>query len=376
MLNDVSLSRSRLLVNVEDLAALDSQVIEEKATLVDNIVRTTDCEGVKDIVRVYEYFINDNGKETRETAELITQQVDITEQDVVSQNETWITTKIILRPDLNCLNHDDDTLITTLKSDYLHHPSLEEYNTTMIPSTIPQYSSQYGQDSFLDKFIFKGQLKKGFFIEAGADDFVDGSNTLWFEMEHQWTGVLVEPNPARYPKGFLANRKAWGAPFCLGILPRPHFNPFTLQTVQSGMSGLIPKHVKDDLVQGTSYNLQCFPLYSLLLAVDNPTINFFSLDIEGAEFLVLQSIPWDKVDIEVMVVELHLAGKVFPGTREEVHRFIADKKFDYVGTVGVDDIFVRADLNQGKYKFDREMALKFESYFYDKYQGYRDFDEL
>ena len=47
MLNDVSLSRSRLLVNVEDLAALDSQVIEEKATLVDNIVRTTDCEGVK-----------------------------------------------------------------------------------------------------------------------------------------------------------------------------------------------------------------------------------------------------------------------------------------------------------------------------------------
>ena len=25
----------------------------------------------------------------------------------------------------------------------------------------------------------------------------------------------------------------------------------------------------------------------------------FSLDIEGAEFLVLQTIPWDKVDIEV-----------------------------------------------------------------------------
>jgi hypothetical protein len=71
----------------------------------------------------------------------------------------------------------------------------------MIPYPIPQYSGQYGQDSFLDKFIFRGQLKQGFFIEAGADDFVDNSNTLWFEMEHQWTGVLVEPNPTRYPMG-------------------------------------------------------------------------------------------------------------------------------------------------------------------------------
>ena len=48
------------------------------------------------------------------------------------------------------------------------------------------------------------------------------------------------------------------------------------------MSGLVPEHVKDDEVRGTSYDLQCFPLYSLLLAVGNPTINYFSLDIEGA----------------------------------------------------------------------------------------------
>ena len=53
------------------------------------------------------------------------------------------------------------------------------------------------------------------------------------------------------------------------------------------MSGLVPEHVKDDIVMGTSYDLQCFPLYSLLLAVGNPTINFLSLDIEGAEFLVI-----------------------------------------------------------------------------------------
>ena len=52
------------------------------------------------------------------------------------------------------------------------------------------------------------------------------------------------------------------------------------------MSGLIAEHVEEDKLQGWSYDLQCFPLFSVMLAVGNPTINYLSLDIEGAEFLV------------------------------------------------------------------------------------------
>jgi len=37
--------------------------------------------------------------------------------------------------------------------------------------------------------------KRGFFIEAGAYDGVDYSNTLYFEKTLGWTGILVEPNP-------------------------------------------------------------------------------------------------------------------------------------------------------------------------------------
>ena len=38
---------------------------------------------------------------------------------------------------------------------------------------------------------------------------------------------------------------------------------------------------------------------SLLLALGKPTVNYLSLDIEGAELQVLKSIPWDLVNIEV-----------------------------------------------------------------------------
>ena len=51
------------------------------------------------------------------------------------------------------------------------------------------------------------QLKEGFFIEAGADDFETDSNTLLFELKHNWTGILVEPNPTIFPKGFSRQRK-------------------------------------------------------------------------------------------------------------------------------------------------------------------------
>ena len=38
-------------------------------------------------------------------------------------------------------------------------------------------------------------LKEGFFIEAGAYDGEIYSNSLYYELKHGWTGLLVEPNP-------------------------------------------------------------------------------------------------------------------------------------------------------------------------------------
>lgn len=47
--------------------------------------------------------------------------------------------------------------------------------------------------------------------------------------------------------------------------------------------------------------VQCLPIYSLMLAVNVTTVDYFSLDVEGVELEVLQTIPWDKVDIKVRI---------------------------------------------------------------------------
>jgi hypothetical protein len=51
--------------------------------------------------------------------------------------------------------------------------------------------------------------------------------------------------------------------------------------------------------KGRDVIVQCFPLYSILLAVGQTRIDYFSLDVEGHELLVLNTIPFDKVDIKV-----------------------------------------------------------------------------
>lgn len=43
----------------------------------------------------------------------------------------------------------------------------------------------------------------------------------------------------------------------------------------------------------------CFPLRSFLLALNKTTIDYFSLDIEGLEYKVLQSLPWHQINIKV-----------------------------------------------------------------------------
>ena len=49
-----------------------------------------------------------------------------------------------------------------------------------------------------------------------------------------------------------------------------------------GLGGIVPPDVSNEEKQP----IQCFPLYSFLLALENPRVNLLVLDIEGAEYEV------------------------------------------------------------------------------------------
>ena len=69
---------------------------------------------------------------------------------------------------------------------------------------------------------------------------------------------------------------------------------------------------------------QCFPLYSLLLALNQTKVDFLSLDIEGDELDVLKTVPFDKVDISMMAVEF-AHGK---GGDNSIRNFLTTKGYE------------------------------------------------
>ena len=59
---------------------------------------------------------------------------------------------------------------------------------------------QIGQPIIVNDKIFKNKIKNGFYIEAGAYDGEEYSNSLFYEVEKGWNGLLVESHPDAFNK--------------------------------------------------------------------------------------------------------------------------------------------------------------------------------
>ena len=156
--------------------------------------------------------------------------------------------------------------------------------------------------------VFKGK-REGYFVDAGAGpDGILNSNTYALETQFGWTGLLVEPHPDRYPK-VVENRKSRVESVCL--TDRPGEVEFTLNTLLPGTSGLVeemsePSRAADGWLDHDfpSIMVQGVPLWDLLERSNAPqTIDYMSLDIEGAEWLALRDFPFDRYRFRCMTIE-------------------------------------------------------------------------
>jgi len=267
-------------------------------------------------------------------------------------------------PHLNCLDWDSEQLLAAVKQQLKPSSNLP-YNFSIPQTDLPLSSleGEHGQPRVVDELVYGGKLKNGFFIEAGSYDSEQHSDSLYWELKHGWTGLLVEPDPIAFDVGLTRHRQATSLQSCLSTTTRAANLKFRLSgTVKDhgeglkAMAGLVPESTAEE--GDESIKMQCLPLYTILLALGNPAVHFFSLDIEGAELPVLKTVPWDKVDIRVLTVETHFAGQVYPGDRREVIAYMEEVGYRHIpdAMVGVvvdenegvpkkqDDLFVRNDV--------------------------------
>jgi len=254
---------------------------------------------------------------------------------------------------VNGMKQDDPVLIDFIRDNVLvkpSHPSSSGTNSNLV-----NMGGQMGQPFEVEKLLGLNSTRKGrngFFIEAGAADGETISNTLYFETKFGWNGLLVEPNPNLLKKLYSKHRKAYVLPHCLSTKPEVEIVTFDDSGFVSGIivEGKIrPSKVGDAmnaLKTEKSIQVQCFPLYSILMALGNPHVDYFSLDIEGAELAMLKTLPWDKIKMTLIDVEINHAGMIFPGSREDIHSFMFSHGYPFIKSVSVDDFFFNKENNK------------------------------
>ena len=58
-------------------------------------------------------------------------------------------------------------------------------------------------------------------MECGGLDGETRSNSLFFEVERGWKGLLIEAGPKNFAKLLRKNRKSWSSPTCLSTSQEP-----------------------------------------------------------------------------------------------------------------------------------------------------------
>lgn len=168
-------------------------------------------------------------------------------------------------------------------------------------------------------------MRGGFFVEAGANDGVTQSNTLYLEKYCGWTGLLVEPLPE------LAARCRVHRPNCLvencALVPFDHPDSSVEMracNLMSVMKGGMKSEEEELRHVATGARVQqvvpfevrvpARPLGAILDEHGTRHIDLLSLDVEGFELGVLKGIDFDKHRPTFMAIEARY--------REEIDSFL------------------------------------------------------
>ena len=149
------------------------------------------------------------------------------------------------------------------------------------------YISQAGQEKWVIDF-FK-QKRGGYFVDIGAYDGKEISNTYLLEKEFGWDGVCIEPSIKMFKK-LRENRR------CVLLNRAAHSENCIVYFDDIGVSSLISPVGK--------HKVRASTMEVILKEVSAPKIiDYLSLDTEGSEYDILRGFPFDKYEIILLTVE-------------------------------------------------------------------------
>ncbi|KAL1506187.1 hypothetical protein ABEB36_005594 [Hypothenemus hampei] len=218
--------------------------------------------------------------------------------------------------ELNSISQDDPEFILYLREVVLF-PAIEPNHKPLEPQDALSQEADYVLKLLNNK-------RNGIFVEAGAYGDGKTSKTEAFERRFNWKGLLIQPDPRHYFNLRRHNRvRSQCIHACLSPMPYPR--EITLHNENDVKINDIHSNSIDN-PDWLVIRVKCFPLFSLLLAMNTSSIDYLSLETDGTELQVLETLPFDRVKIEIISIDLR-DNNAEIGT---LKKFLATKKYKFL----------------------------------------------
>ena len=168
------------------------------------------------------------------------------------------------------------------------------------------------------------ERRSGFFVEFGAGNGVDLSNTYLLERQFGWSGILAEPARAWHES--LRKQRGCAIDFrCIWNRSgdRLEFNEAAEPEYSTlGQYSSTDLHAeKRDM--GRRYLVETVTLGDLLRQNNSPKhIDYLSIDTEGSEFEILKAFDFKRYDVRLITIEHN-----YTENREDICRFLQSNGF-------------------------------------------------
>ena len=182
--------------------------------------------------------------------------------------------------------------------------------------------SQIGQDVFA--LYILNWKKGGFFVEFGATNGIDLSNTYLLEKDYGWNGILAEPAKI-WHEDLVRNRTAAIEFDCVWSKSGETIN-FT-STREAEFSTISSFSKKDAHASsrntGETYPVKTISLNDLLKIHGAPAkIDYLSLDTEGSELEILDAFDFQSFAVSVITCEHN-----FSSQRDMIYEILVSRGF-------------------------------------------------
>ena len=204
----------------------------------------------------------------------------------------------------------------------------------------PTYHSQWGQDRWVAEKVFPG-VKDGYFVDVGSGHGIKDSNTKALEALG-WSGVCVDP----FPQGMEARRCEVFAE--VAYSSTGHTVSFTRAGHLGGIRDHLSLWASDKRLAGAeTVELTTTTMDEILERAQAPRyLHYVSLDVEGAEYEVLQGLDLAKYQVGALTVEHNFEER----KRSRIQAYLKKRGYRLAMSMKYDDWYLPAwgpDINVG-----------------------------